>query len=53
MLTLHYDDFAPRGQEIASEPINKWKKPSCVLMVEGKDLQIEAAVKHLLEVVKE
>ena len=30
-----YVDFAPRGQYIASEPFNKWYKPSCVLVSEG------------------
>jgi len=30
-----YAKFVPRGQYIGSEPINKWYKPSCVLMGEG------------------
>lgn len=31
----HYADMTPRGQYIASEPLNKWYKPSCVLVSEG------------------
>lgn len=31
----HYADMSPRGQYIASEPLNKWYKPSCVLVSEG------------------
>jgi Periplasmic protease len=31
----HYVDFVPRGQYIGSEPINKWYKPSVVLVSEG------------------
>lgn len=31
----HYADFVPRGQYIGSEPINKWYKPSIVLVSEG------------------
>ena len=30
-----YADLAPRGQYVASEPINKWYKPSCVIVSEG------------------
>ncbi|HUX53023.1 MAG TPA: S41 family peptidase [Williamwhitmania sp.] len=30
-----YADFVPRGQYIGSEPINKWYKPSAVLVSEG------------------
>ena len=29
-----YLEFRPRGQYIATEPFNKWTKPSCVLMGE-------------------
>ena len=29
-----YIRFTPRGQYIGSEPYNKWRKPSCVLMCE-------------------
>ena len=29
-----YIRFMPRGQYIGSEPYNKWRKPSCVLMCE-------------------
>ena len=29
-----YIRFSPRGQYIGSEPYNKWRKPSCVLMCE-------------------
>lgn len=29
-----YINFSPRGQYIATEPYNKWTKPSCVLMSE-------------------
>ena len=29
-----YIRFTPRGQYIGSEPYNKWKKPSCVLVCE-------------------
>lgn len=32
---VRYADFVPRGQYIASEPINKWTKPSAVVMNEG------------------
>ncbi len=32
---VHYADMAPRGQYVASEPLNKWYKPSCVLVGEG------------------
>ncbi len=31
----HYADMAPRGQYIGSEPLNKWYKPSCVIVSEG------------------
>ena len=30
-----YAYFVPRGQKFGSEPINKWSKPSAVLMSEG------------------
>jgi len=30
-----YADFAPRGQFMGSEPANKWRKPSAVLICEG------------------
>lgn len=30
-----YTDFCPRGQFMGSEPMNKWKKPSAVLINEG------------------
>ena len=30
-----YADFCPRGQYLGSEPANKWKKPSAVLVCEG------------------
>ncbi len=29
-----YQQFAPRGQYIGSDPFNKWLKPSCVLVCE-------------------
>ena len=29
-----YQNFAPRGQYIGSDPFNKWLKPSCVLVCE-------------------
>ena len=32
---VHYADMSPRGQYVASEPLNKWYKPSCVLVGEG------------------
>lgn len=32
---VHYADFVPRGQYIGSEPINKWTKPSAVVMCEA------------------
>ena len=31
----HYADMTPRGQYIGSEPLNKWYKPSCVIVGEG------------------
>lgn len=31
----HYADMVPRGQYIASEPMNRWTKPSCVVMNES------------------
>lgn len=31
----HYADMKPRGQYVASEPLTKWYKPSCVLVGEG------------------
>lgn len=30
-----YEQFAPRGQFIGSDPFNKWLKPSCVLVCEN------------------
>ncbi|MBB6460314.1 S41 family peptidase [Flammeovirga kamogawensis] len=30
-----YAQFAPRGQKFGTEPINKWSKPSAVLVSEG------------------
>lgn len=30
-----YAEFCPRGQDMGSEPANKWKKPSAVLVCEG------------------
>lgn len=30
-----YVDYKPRGQYVASDPWNKWTKPSCVVMSEG------------------
>lgn len=30
-----YVDFCPRGQFMGSEPMNKWHKPSAVIMCEG------------------
>ena len=31
----HYADFVPRGRKVGSEPINKWAKPSVVLISES------------------
>ncbi len=30
-----YIEFVPRERKIGDEPVNKWRKPSCVLMSEG------------------
>jgi tricorn protease len=30
-----YADMVPRGQYVGSEPLNKWTKPSCVVVSEG------------------
>lgn len=35
LMGKRYVDFVPRGQYVASEPFNKWTKPSCLLVSEG------------------